>query len=146
VVDLVFTQTERVEIIDGGRNRAGVQAKPYADTRAEAFACPGASGERVIAAGMLSRAGTAVEDTVRGVLSALLLLRTILGCKPSDKLSLWHSPKGTRMFDKRSNHSPMPPSVANRSSEISSSRTTVKRHSVISRSLSHQELNQCEPA
>ena len=31
VVDLVFTQARRVEVIDGGRNGTGAQAKPYLD-------------------------------------------------------------------------------------------------------------------
>jgi len=65
--DLVFAQAQRVEVIDDGRDKAGVQAKPCADTRAEAFACPGASEDWVIGARILSRAGTAVENTVRGL-------------------------------------------------------------------------------
>ena len=34
VLDLVFTHTERVETIDGDRDKAAVQAKPYVDTHA----------------------------------------------------------------------------------------------------------------
>ena len=61
-----------------------------------AFACPGARGEWVVGTGILARVWTAGEDTVRGVLSALFLLRAILKCRPSDKLSLRHSPKSRR--------------------------------------------------
>jgi len=92
--DLVFTQTETVEIIDGGRDKAAVQAKRCVDTGVVAFACPGARGEWAVGTGILSRAWTAGEDTVRGVLSPSFFRRTIHGCRPSDRLSLRHSHKG----------------------------------------------------
>jgi hypothetical protein len=78
VVDLVFTQTERVEIIDGGRDKAAVQAKPCLDTGAVAFARPGPSEEWAVGTGILPPAWTAGEDTVRDVLLGLFLLRTII--------------------------------------------------------------------
>ena len=53
VPDLVFTQTERVEIIDGDRDRAAMDAKPSLDTGAVALICSGASGEWVVGMGIL---------------------------------------------------------------------------------------------
>jgi hypothetical protein len=38
VVDLVFTQTERVETIDGSRDKAEAEPRPCVDTRVVAFA------------------------------------------------------------------------------------------------------------
>ena len=48
VVDLVFTQTERVGTIDGGKYKAAMQAKRCLDTGTVAFARPGASREWVV--------------------------------------------------------------------------------------------------
>jgi len=92
--DLVFTQTERVENIDGGKCKAAEQAKLCVDTGAVAFTVQGVSRAWAVGTGMLRRHGLASEDTVRDVLSASFLRRTIHGCKPSDRLPLRHSHRG----------------------------------------------------
>ena len=96
MIDLDFTQTERVESIDGDRESAAMQVKPSLDTGAVAFAHPGASEEWVVDTGILPPAWTVGEDIVRGALSASFFRRTIYGCRPSDELSLRHSPKDTQ--------------------------------------------------
>jgi hypothetical protein len=56
------------------------------------------------------------------------------GCRPSDKLPLRHSPKGNRVLARTFERSPMAPSAVDNNSAASSSHTTAKPHSVISRS------------
>ena len=57
MVEIVFMQTERVEIIDGDGDRAVMQAKPWVDTGVVALTCLCAGAEWVVGTGVLSQVG-----------------------------------------------------------------------------------------